>query len=341
MIVRSVHDPAIYDKGLFDKDGNYEALVSRHLDSMAFSHLSFFDEGEDGASTMAKELQQAAQQTPSLALKLTAVINSQRVVRIRTSSKRPARMMPELDRPGSAQAALLGQHKEIDVTVVAPRTLEAMRRAGIGIERACPINRYHECAAYRQEVQACGGVPLGAFTEDRLLQEVIRPIVYWAEQCTIIDKVISGAAFGGESGKKSGNWQLYKDTIRAVFDIWRDRYFKHGNGGFRVISNHVGRHVGDKEAMELAKELDLLDQPGVEICLKPDRETRCLIHDRYLLTNRDVCVGFPRGFDLLRRGGTCAATDAYLRQSTMTVEDPVAVVVGMRNTGRWAAESKR
>lgn len=164
---------------------------------------------------------------------------------------------------------------------------------------------------------------MGNLTVEQFLAQIVRPVMHWAKKLTIIDKMISRAAFGNPSdptGRPSNNWAKFDQTLKAVFDEW-DKGPYAQDDRLTVITDsasHVRRNghciLGDDLAAELAERLSI---PTHRVCviLKRPENVRAINHDRYLVTNHGFCIGITGGFDLIdSTNQKCGVSDVFLRQ---------------------------
>jgi hypothetical protein len=338
MLVCSIHDPAMFNPDLFKQDNSYEGLLSHHLDDVGYCHLLICD--QEGA--LWKPILDSMEQLPSaVAIKLNALINSQRLIYLpRCNKERFLQVGKWLDYPGSAEAAELISHGHVDVLVAATETFDAMSLEKMACDRTCTMYNYHLHKAYQRERLSRGGRPLDELTKSEFLQQIIRPVVYWADNCTILDKMITRVAYGADgNGREGENWPHFKNTIKSIFAEWRKGC--HGSDAcFRIVSCHNGPYVGGELPLRLAEKLGFEATTGIEICLKSKDAINRINHDRYLVTNQDVCVGIPSGFDLMRDNEKCRITDAYLRQHQQE-SDAVLTVLDLPDTGKWSSVRKQ
>jgi len=332
MIVCSVHDPAVFDAALFEENGHYEAFMALHLDNVRVAHLLACDSSPEG-SAIWSEILTAQGTSPFLAAKLGACLNPQRIVYLPPHPTRPQKVRPWLNSDGSAQAVGLAANPGVDVLIAAQNTVDAMEEEGISVDKAFTTSSYHNSAAYDREQLSFGGRSLCDLTKTEFLNEIIRPVVYWAREVTIVDKFITKAAFGETgSGASSPNWPKFKQTVSEIFSAWKGGAHA-SDGTFRVISSHTSYMIGDALAEELAKKLDL-GCKDLHVMLKRPQDVHDRGHDRYLVTDKDMYVGFTKGFDVLGENEACGASDAYLRQP-QAERDSVVELIHAPSQGEW------
>ncbi len=332
MIVCSVHDPAVFDAALFEDSDHYEGWMALHLDNVRVAHLLACDDSPEG-SAIWSEILRAQASSPLLAAKLGACLNPQRVVYVNPHPTRPQKVRPRLDSDGSAQAVGLIANPGVDVLIAAQGTVEAMEAEGISANKVFTASSYHNSEAYRRERLSFGGRALRDLTKADFLDQIIRPVVCWAREATIVDKVITRAAFGDAgNGDPKPTWPKFKQTVAAIHAAWKEGAYA-SEGTFRVISSHTSYMIGDALAEELAKKLDL-GCKDLHVVLKRPQDVHDLGHDRYLVTDKDMCVGFTKGFDLLADDKACGATDAYLRQP-QAERDTVVELIHAQSQGEW------
>ena len=116
----------------------------------------------------------------------------------------------------------------------------------------------------------------------------------------------------------TSNWPSFKETIQSIYIEWLNGMYKK-QGLFEVITwpvHHVEkdgqRLLQDDLAKELGKRLGF-PHPNLRIMLKRERDFKTDMHDRYLVTNQGIMLGFSKGFDLSSDSvmGTC---DVYFRR---------------------------
>ena len=342
MLVCSVHDPAIFDQRLFAENDHYEAIMASHLRDVQLCHLLVVDEG----GTVWREIIALAEKVPWLGMYLNACISESRIVYLPSVQQHGDKVRQWLDQAGSAEAVGLIAHKQVDVLVAANQTVDAMSIEKMPLDKTCMLRDYHKSPSYQRESLSRGARALNTLTKKEFLDDVITPVVWWAEACTVIDKMIVRAAYGDPGGqrKEQSNFSDFKETIHAILGIWR-KGPRRSEGTFRIISEHTNQYIGDELAKQLADKLGLADACDIEICLKNKEELKVLNHDRYLVTNNDICIGFTRGFDLLdadfkgnKQNMMCGISDVYVRQH-QNERDAVNDVMLLRNQGRWSGKT--
>lgn len=333
MIVCSIHDPALFEAGLFEKDRYYEGRLSEHLDRVMHAHLIACDMGPDG-SVIGHSTAEAASKLPaSLIMKINAMLNPQRMVYLPSDEGRRKKIMKWLDRAGSAESVALIGHGKVDVLVAAEDTYEAMEEEKMPLNRTATLASYHEHPCSERERRAMGGYPLGNMTKADFLAEIIDPLVYWAREITIIDKFLTKAAFGERGdGKQGGNWPKFRSTLKHIHDRWSKGAFA-SSGTFRIISTHNDFKVGNELAKLLAETLGLGCR-NLHVSLKPEHDVAAINHDRYLVTNHQFAIGLTRGFDMIADNAPCGVADAYLRQPEAE-HGVIAELIHARSRGEW------
>lgn len=332
MIVCSIHDPAIFQPGCFVDNPGYERLVSEHLDTVAFQHLLVCDRQPGGGSYIWEEINRAAESNPLLYAKFSSYISNQRIVYLPPLSSRSAQVKKQLASRGSVETVGLIGHGNVDVLVAAPETLKAMAEENMNTQRVFTMDNYHLSDAKSKENLARGGRPVSGLNRDEFLSLIIKPVVCWAENVYLIDKMVTRAAFGEKgNGKPQGNWQKFKYTIGEIYRLWNEGA-KSVDGCFEIVSIHNGYRVGDELAALLAEMLELQHR-NIKISLKSEPDLSAVNHDRYLVTNQEFQLGFTRGFDLLDSEKPCVS-DVYLRQPCAS-DDVIPFVLRAHNVGQW------
>lgn len=333
MLVCSIHDPAIFDAKLLREDVHYEGRLDQHLENVRLTHLLVCDDSP-GNSLIWKDILAAATASPYLSAKLNACVNLQRIIYLPCEKIRYEKILKWLDRPGSASAVGLICHGKIDVLIAAQDTREAMAVEGLDIGKTSTMVDYHRSPVAARERLLFAGRPVGALSRDEFLREIIIPVVCWARHVTVIDKMLTLAAFGGNeaTGRPNANWSKFRATLQCIYEAWMKTPCSR-DGKFEVISSHNHFKVGDDLAKELAEKLDLA-KPNVKVSLKSDSEVGAINHDRYLVTDKDVCVGFTKGFDLLGPDAPCGVSDVYIRQPQLE-KDTVAQLMHAPAVGTW------
>jgi len=252
-----------------------------------------------------------------------AVVRPDRCIRLPIDVNRHRKIAQWIDAPGSAEAVALAGHGDVDICVVAQDTLDAIAEENIRQDRITTLARYHTTHAYNREQQIFGGSPVSNFNKSQFLEEIVRPVVHWATNLTIVDKMICRSAFGGTTnptGTSSANWPRFNDTLKAIFDLWDAGPFS-GRNRVTIITEAVTHVVHDDStllgndlAAELARRL-AIPTNRVRIVLKSHEQVKNINHDRYLVTNHAFVVGITRGFDLLDGATNCAVSDVFLRQA--------------------------
>lgn len=322
MIVASIHDPEVFAPARFAENDQYEGRIVERLRVLQHSHLLVVDDST-GNSVVANALAANLMQNPTTQMAANAVIRPDRCVRLPVDPNRHRRIAQWIDTPGSAEAVALAGHGDVDICVVAQDTLEAIEEENIRQDRITTLARYHTTRAFNRENLVFGGRPVSDLTKNQFLDEIVRPVVHWATNLTIVDKMISRSGFGdatNPAGTPGTNWPRFNDTLRAVFDQWDAGPFSDGNrvtiiteAVTHVVHNNVAL-LGDSLAAELARRLSI-PTDRVRVILKSPQQVRDINHDRYLVTNHAFVVGITRGFDLLDGTANCAVSDVFLRQA--------------------------
>ena len=196
-------------------------------------------------------------------------------------------------------------------------TLVAMKEEKVDSRKSTSLVDFPDSCWCRNETSKA----IGGMTKEQFLSEIIRPVVRCAKKVTIIDKIIIRAAFGDQkdpTGKPGANWNSFKKSILAVHGEWT-KGLHQGNGLFEIITwpvTHVRKDGQTLLGNELAKELG--KRPSIpfnhlRVMFKSEHKFRADMHDRYLVTNQGIVLGFSKGFDLFASEtlGTC---DVYLRK---------------------------
>jgi hypothetical protein len=334
MLVCSIHDPAIFDTKLFQENSLYEGRIDAHLDRVGLSHLLVCDDAASG-SLIWSDIFKAAEASPFLAMKLSACLNPQRIVYLPCEKSRYDKLVKRLDRPGSASVVGLICHGNVDVLIAAQDTVKAMVEEGMDLKRTCTMADYHKSPVYARERLSFGGRPVSDLSREQFLQEIVVPVIHWAKHAAVVDKVITRAAFGGKEGmgKPNANWPRFRATVRDIYAAWQKTPFAN-EGEFEIVSSHNNFKVGDELAAALAERLGLME-PNVVVSLKSDQKVGAINHDRYLWTDKDVCIGFTKGFDLLSSDEPCGVSDVYLRQP-QAEKDTVTELIHAESKGSWS-----
>jgi len=325
MIVTSIHDPAIFAPERLTANGYYLGLLMERLRIAANCHLIAIDETNSGGSIMMYAIQQAGSQNPTIGMLLSSVFKLERCVRLPAETTRVAKIQELIKTAGSAQAVALAGCSGVDVCILDDETFTAAEMQAINRAKLTTLADYHKTEAYQRENLAFGGKPVSDLTKEEFLQKIVRPVVFWADQVTIIDKMIGRAAFGADNhantdGKPSNNWSHFNTTLHEIFKLW-DKGPNSKGRRFRIITESVTNVMpngclcqGPALAAELAGRLTI--PPGrVEVILKSADQVKSINHDRYLLTNHGFVVGITKGFDLLQNDSKCGVSDVYLRQA--------------------------
>ncbi|MDF7801787.1 hypothetical protein P4C99_20075 [Pontiellaceae bacterium B1224] len=189
-------------------------------------------------------------------------------------------------------------------------TLTAMEVEKIDRGKCTTLQNFPGSCWYKDEPSKT----IGGMTRDQFLAEIIRPVVRCARKVTIIDKMVSRAAFG----LRNTNWESFKQTIRLIHKEWENGLYQ-GDGIFEVISAHEtsarlnGKTIlGNDQAKAIGIKLQI-PQPQLRVLLHSPQKFGSDMHDRYLVTSQNIVLGFSKGFDLFAADtlGTC---DVYLRK---------------------------
>lgn len=311
MIFTSTCDPALFDSDVLD-DPASNALLEMTLKAMAQNHLPVIDEG----STLPKAIQQKLLQRPKFEMLYGALFHPGGVIRVSIENNRDSQLAEWID-SGSATAVACSEHPFVDCLLASDDTITAMKEEQCNCSKATGLAQFPGCPCCRLEATK----PIGGMTKEQFLAEIIRPVVRCAEKVTIIDKIIIRAAFGdanNPSGRPEKNWPSFKKSIQAVYDEWK--FGLHAESGlFEIITwpvTHVQKSgkplLEDDLAEELGRRLAIPFR-NLRVMFKNEWRFKADMHDRYLVTNQGIVLGFSKGFDLFSSGtlGTC---DVYLRK---------------------------
>jgi hypothetical protein len=325
MIVTSIHDPALFTREHFVQHKHYMGRIIDRLRIVAQCHLIAIDGTDNGSSSMFNAMYQLASQNPMIQSYLNAVLRQDRLVRVPPDAARLAKIREFIPTSGSAEAVALAGYPGVDACILDEDTFAAAQLGEIKQSKLTTLADYHTSEAFGRENLVFGGKPVSDLTKAEFLDKIIRPVVFWAEQVTIIDKMIGKAAFGAEkSGNTSGipstNWQHFKTTICEIFKLW-DKGANSSRRRLRIITESVTNVMndgvlakGDWLAAELACRLSIPND-RIQVILKNADTVKNIDHDRYLLTNHSFVIGISRGFDVLKNDEKCAVSDVYLRQA--------------------------
>lgn len=325
MIVTSVHDPAIFAPERFTENRHYLGRIVERLRIVANCHLMATDATDKGGSVIFTALQQIACQNTTIGMYLNAVLRPERCIRLPIDPTRHAKIRDIITSAGSAEAVALAGHTGVDTCILDEETFTATEMAGVSRTKLTTLADYHTSKAFQQEILAFGGKPVSDLTKEQFLQKIVRPVVYWAPQVIIIDKMIGKAAFGSDIkantvGTPSTNWPQFNSTLNDIFKIW-DKGVHSSGKRLRIITESVTNVMKDDQlvhapelAIMLARRLTI-PTDRVEIVLKNADAVKNIDHDRYLLTNHGFVIGISHGFDLLRSEDKCGVSDVYLRQA--------------------------
>lgn len=342
MIVTSIHDPAIFAPARFDENDQYAGRIAERLNVIRHRHLLVVDD-TGGKSIIAKAIANNLLQSsdPRTQMIANAVVTPKRCLRLPVDPNRRSRIAQWIEEPGSAESVALAGHGGVDVCVVDRETMEAIEAEEISLDRITTLAQYHTTDAARLETIGQGGAAVGTLTVQQFLAQIVQPVMYWAKKLTIIDKMISRAAFGDSSdptGTPSSNWPKFDQTLKAVFDEWDKGPFAQDDR-LTVITDsasHIRRDgdciLGNDLAAELAQRLSIPTH-RVRVILKRPENVRAINHDRYLVTNHGFCIGITGGFDLIdRTNQKCGVSDVFLRQPQQQDDIIVRLINSARDT---------
>ncbi len=311
MVITSICDPALFDQPLLE-DRNYAFGLLMVLQGMTQNHLPVLD----SAGSIARATLERLQHNPSLEMQYNALLQPERIVRIPSDETRIQKLSDWIEKE-SAAAVACSENPVVDVLLAGGDTLIAMKEENIeGSKSTClqdfPNSNWSQYEATK---------PIGGMTKEQFLSEIIRPVVRCAKKVTIIDKIIIRAAFGDQrnpSGQPGDNWSSFKKSILAVHEEWTKGLHK-GDGLFEIITwpvTHVQKDgkalLGDALAEELGRRL-AIPFKQLRVMFKSEHKFRADMHDRYLVTNQGIVLGFSKGFDLFA-SDTLGSCDVYLRK---------------------------
>ena len=284
---------------------------------MAQNHLPVID----STGSIARAIRKRLQQNPALEMQYSALLQPERIVRIPADEVRIQQLSEWVEKE-SATTVACSENPVVDVLLAGGDTLTAMKEENIDDSKSTclqdfPNSNWSQCKTTK---------PIGGMSKEEFLAKIIRPVVRCAKKVTIIDKIIIRAAFGDQrspSGTPGENWDSFKKSIRAVHEEWMKGLHK-GDGLFEIITwpvTHVQKDgktlLGDALAEELGRRL-AIPFKQLRVMFKSEHKFRADMHDRYLVTNQGIVLGFSKGFDLFASDtlGTC---DVYLRKPDVLI----------------------
>lgn len=315
MIVTSVHDPALFNEKLL-ADKSHKSTLKLILEEMMTNHIIVLDSD----LKMNRKLFAALNKHPSIQQQYNALVDPRRIIKIAANTEHAKQLAKWIDESSSIAEAC-SEDEIVDVFLADKDTCDAMEEEHLETRKACEIYDYIDSDWHK--IASCKSKAVGGWTKDQFMRNIIRPVVRSAKKVSIIDKIIIRAAFGDEndpSGKPSSNWGNFKKTIQTIHKEWSGGYHN-GNGIFEVITwpaTHVRNKdgqplLGNALAEELGKRLGItFDQ--LRVMFKDKQKFQSDMHDRYLVTNQGIVLGFSKGFDLFS-GDKLDPCDVYLRPS--------------------------
>jgi hypothetical protein len=304
MIVTSICDPAVFDPSLLENKYATSSLTAA-LRNMAQYHLPVVDSCNAIAMATLKRLQEH----PALQMRYNALLQPDRIVHVPADASR-IQQLEEWIGSESATAVACSENPLVDVLLASDDTLVAMEEEKIDHRKTVALHNFSGSCWYKDgKSKAIGGM-----TKEEFLSEIIRPVVRCARKVTIIDKMVSRAAFG----LRSTNWDSFKQTIRLIHGEWEKGLYR-GDGTFEVITAHEtnarlnGKTIlGNDQAKAIGAKLGI-PQPQLLVLLHSEHKFDSKMHARYLVTNQDIVLGFEKGFDL-STAETLGICDVYLRK---------------------------
>ncbi len=316
MLMATVLDPDLFSPANLADDGTRVALI-RHLDSMCRNNVVVFDDASaDGTRSLIwKELRAALPSLPmAVQQRLGLLVQSPRKAFVAggaVSTVNGLQVVNPAVSAGSWAAVALAEHPRVDVVMASGRTYRAL--GGTNSKIATNIT-FVDSPAYNKEQSYLRPKLLGTLTKAQFVEQVVDPVVYWARSVRIIDPHVCSCAI-----RKGSNLFRFKDTITAIHHAWRNGYYG-GTGAFEVISTatdpwdpQAAGLSADQQAQSLASELELNDEHATIRLKTAKAGLRIINHDRFLVTNQEVVLGFTRGFDVTGGDGHCVPCEVYTR----------------------------
>lgn len=311
MVITSICDPALFEQTLLENE-LARGLLTSVFRNMSQNHLPVVD--ADGA--ISKATLKKLQQNPALQMLYSALLQPERIIRVHADESRK-KILSNWINGESAMSVACSENPLVDVLLASDDTLTAMQEENIDCSKSTSLPDFPNSCWCKFESTN----PIGGMTRERFLSEIIRPVVRCARKVTIIDKIIIRAAFGDPnnlSGRPGTNWPSFKRSILAVHEEWT-KGLHQGNGLFEIITwpaTHVKRDgktlLGNDLAEELGRRL-AIPFSHLRVMFKSEQTFRADMHDRYLVTNQGIVLGFSKGFDLFA-SDTLAPCDVYLRK---------------------------
>ena len=303
MIVTSIHDPDVFSPSRAE-DAAYIGLLTQHMRNVTQHHVIISDtENRMGRRVLAnfKELPPKLQQVLS-------ALPPERIVRLKPVEARLEKMdNTGILEEGSAEAVALTGYPFVDVFVASDAAMLAMEDVGISISKCSTLEQYPASAAADKQQLGDEAIQIGGEPDTFLRDNVLCPVLNWATEVGLYDKMLCRAVLGASSNRNS-----FRKTVQFIYDTWKGGT-GHGNGRFRIVTVEDSDRAVAGQAAALAEKLQL-PKEKVQILVKSGKYASRYQHDRYLATNQSFVVGFSHGFDIIDEKGICRPCEVSLRR---------------------------
>jgi hypothetical protein len=253
---------------------------------------------------------------------LEAILKSDRVVRVKASVDGFANAQVSQMTSSSALYASAFISSGADVLIATRADVSRVRELLQEEERVVGVEEF-------PFTDMCGWAmrcswSLKGRADQEVAERLLRPVVTWAKSITLIDRYAGRRLACIRDADESDDWLAgrqarYLAFFRLLLDTWsRVGRAEPWCGKLRLITERTGRCPPWQELSRIIK-------ATMDSCIPCDAESsnrsistvvelRTNVgHDRFLVTNMDVVVGFTRGFDFLVNG-RCEACDVYVKR---------------------------
>lgn len=298
-------EPALLSPDQLRADKVLCSRTIERLDEFLRAHVLLVDDQGREDSVMLKAITDYGDLPPCIQQRFSA-FPVERLVRVRVERE----AMPTIPLPtGSSEAIAIGVHVKADALFLTQQTMDALSSAGQTPPKGYTYDSYAGSVPYERERATRGGRALAGMSEQQFVDEIVGRVVYWARNVTLLDKMLAIASRDG-----GGNLAEFTRTVKLIHQVWSQGHYG-GEGQFKIVvfcDATISAVSAHEQAVHVCQQLQLGTLP-VRVSVKRLARNWRGSHDRYLLTNQQVVVGFSRGFDVVMHGGEMKPCDVFLR----------------------------
>ena len=324
MLIASVLEPALLAPELFNTNPSFRSRTIERFDELLRAHILLIDDQADGKSVMSDTIVKFLQSLPACIQQRLNAFPTERLVRMKIGPEASSLVTLPI---GTKEAISVADQGKADVLFLTQQTADALTTQGNAPHNAYTYDSYAGSTPYERECATRGGLPLAEMSQERFVREILGPVVYWARNVTLIDKMLTVSSIGSQA-----NRTRFANTIKLIHKTWSQGHFK-GEGTFTLITfpDRDHREIPPRDQAITICQAFEVGHLRITIHVKDPAGLWDAAHDRYLTTSQGVVLGFTRGFDLTAGHGDVIPCDVYLRACPSAAADVVPRVMKAQN----------